>query len=165
MIRELFYLLGIVAVLAASGCVGGDDKGNDLAVKTTNANGAQKNLTEDDILMRIKGGYSSNSVELSGGDVVIYHEVMGDGWKQALNEYDVYEIFKELFKTEDPRISSVKVVVPLHGTDKYGQEQTTIATSYTMTNKTASRINWDKFSSSNLRDVVDDFYLNPNLHD
>jgi hypothetical protein len=161
MIKELTFLIGIAVILAASGCIGGEDnKGIENETKNIEAKTTPGPLTQSYILSKIKGG-NANKVTITGGDVVVYHEVMGDGWKQISDLYDVGEIFKELFK--DPRVTSAKVIVPLYGFDKYGQKQTTIAMSFLLTNTTASRINWDNFNIDNLPDVADEAYINPNL--
>ena len=157
MIKEIVVLIGIAIILTASGCVGGgDNKETSTKVKTISGP-----LTEDDILSKIKGGYSSNTVEVTDGNVTIYHEVMGDGWKYHLDIYDVGEIFKEIFK--DPRITSATIIIPLHGYDKYGQQQTTTAMRFKLTQQTVAKINWDNFNIDNLDIVADDAYINPNL--
>lgn len=157
MIKEIAVFIGIAMILAASGCVGGGDhKGNSTEVKTTSGP-----LTKDDILGNIKGGYSSNTVEVTEGNVVVYHEVLGDGWKYHLDIYDAGEILKKIFK--DSRVASATVIIPLHGSDKYGQKKTATAMKFKLTNLTAAKINWDNFNTDNLASVADDAYIDPNL--
>ena len=156
-IKEIAVIIGIGMILVASGCIDiPDDRRNNTLVKNTTGP-----LTKDDVLSKIKDGYSSNTVEVTGGDVVIYHEVIGDGWKYYLDIYDAEEIIKEVFK--DSRVTSATVIVPLSGIDKYGQQQTTTAMKFKLTNKTAAKINWDNFRGKNLADIADDAYIHPNL--
>jgi hypothetical protein len=146
-------------ILAASGCIGGDNKGTNVVVKNTSGP-----LTKDDVLSKLEYGHTMDTVEVTGGDVVIYHEVIGDGWKYSLDIYDAGEILEEVLKDpKDPRVTSVTVIIPLHGADKYGQQQTTTAMRFKLTKQTAAKINWDHFNPNNLANIVDDAYIHHNL--
>jgi hypothetical protein len=119
-------------------------------------------LTVDEVKDMLPYGKDPVDVAVEGGDVDVVLP-FGDNWN---NEYilmgartDATDIFKELFK--DGRVNSVTVKMQVPLVDKYGNENTGIATTYTMTSATAAKIKWDSFNDDNLDDIADYAYIHP----
>jgi hypothetical protein len=142
----------LLATLAICGC-----SEKQVSDETNQPQTSSGILTEEAVLNRI--GDDNEVTVSSGGDVSVEHEVLGDGFKPILDLSDINDIFKKLF--EDPRVTIVKVTVPLHGIDDYGQKKTEIAMQMTMTKATAERINWENFNFVDLPKIADKVYINP----
>jgi len=154
----------LLALVALSGCLGGNDSDN----KDTSA-AREENISGELSVNSVRALLSSDeadgaSIEVNNGQVNITrkmaenlnNEMMVDGAR-----IDTIDILKDVF--QDERVSSVMVTSGVHLTDKYGQTTYELGSVYLMSRDTYEKISWDKFLFKNLDDVADKHYINPVL--
>lgn len=124
-------------------------------------------LTVSDVKSMLPSGIDALKVTLISGDVSVLmpfkDNLFGRGYILIGTQTDATDIFKALFK--DNRVNSITVNSQIPLTDKYGNTETGIGTTYTMESTTAAKINWDNFQYTNLNDVADYVYIHPALRD
>lgn len=152
-------MVGLIALLALSGCLGGS---SDKAAP--DKEDLSKNLSATTIKALLPSGERGNIIEVNGSQVNITRmmkENLNNEMMVKGSKIDSIDIFKNVFK--DPRVSSVLIVSIVKLTDSYGNTNNAIGSAYRMSRSTYQKINWDKFLFNNLDKVADGAYVNPVL--